>query len=269
MKKISKLPLKINFLLKLNRFSNRIVFIIKKIIWLISFKLKFRKSPLFIKTSYEHRKLASLNINPKLVIDAGFNNGQFSSLVLEIWKNTCVFGFDPSPINSTDYAKILKKNYFKRFNFKNIGLSNSCTNLSLNLSKGLDSSSYLEPTRINKEYFSSTRIMNSVKTKVETLANQIYLMDIPSPWFLKIDIQGYEMNLLLGIDKNQLERIKWIYIEMTDYEMYKGQMKRNDIKSWLLKNNFVLFEQINVDKSYDGKIIYSDELYINKNLHKC
>ena len=40
-------------------------------------------------------------------IDAGFNNGQFSSLVLEIWKNSKVVAFDPSPINSTDYAKTL------------------------------------------------------------------------------------------------------------------------------------------------------------------
>ena len=89
-------------------------------------------------------------------------------------------------------------------------------------------------------------------------------MHIAFPWFLKIDIQGFEINLLNGIDKNQLKKIKWIYIEMTDYEMYKGQMKRKYIKQWLLENNFVLSQQINVDKSAYGKIIYSDELYENK-----
>ena len=265
MKKIFKLLLKIMISFKVDRYLKRIAFLIRKTYWLIKFKLKYRKSPLFIKTSYEHRKLARLNINPKLVIDAGFNNGQFSSLVLEIWKNTKVVAFDPSPINSKYYASTLKKIYLKRFDFKNIGLSNTCENLNFNLSKSLDSSSYLQPTKLNNEYFSSTKIVNSVKTKVETLANQYYLMDIPFPWFLKIDIQGYEMNLLNGIDKNQLKKIKWIYIEMTDYEMYRGQMKRTDINQWLLKNNFVLSQQINLDKSLDGKIIYSDELYVNQN----
>lgn len=264
MKKIFKFLLKIMIALKINRYLKRIYFLIKKTNWLIKFKLKYRKSPLFIKTSFEHRKLASLNINPELVIDAGFNNGQFSSLVLEIWKNSKVVAFDPSPINSKYYASVLKKIYLERFDFKNIGLSNNCENLNFNLSKSLDSSSYLQPTKLNNEYFSSTKIVNSVKTKVETLANQYYLMDIPFPWFLKIDIQGYEMNLLNGIDKNQLKKIKWIYIEMTDYEMYRGQMKRKYIKQWLLENNFVLSQQINVDKSAYGKIIYSDELYENK-----
>ena len=162
MKKIIKLLSRIILLLKVKRYVKRIYFLFRKTIWLISFKLKFSKSPLFIKTSYEHRHLASLNIRPKLVIDAGFNNGQFSSLALEIWKDSYVIAFDPSPINSKNYAYSLKKVYLKRFNFKNIGLSNSCRNLTLNLSKSLDSSSYLEPTKINKEYFSSTKIIKSV-----------------------------------------------------------------------------------------------------------
>ena len=72
---------------------------------------------MFIKTSYEHRKLADLNIEPTLVIDAGFNTGKFSTLALEIWKESNVIAFDPYPEIPSKYANKIRSFYGKRFKF--------------------------------------------------------------------------------------------------------------------------------------------------------
>ena len=55
--------------------------------WLIFFKINNRKSPKSIITSFEHRKLKKYIVSPSLILDIGFNKGQFSSLALEYWPN--------------------------------------------------------------------------------------------------------------------------------------------------------------------------------------
>ena len=51
-----------------------------KLFWLICFKIKYKKSPKSIITSFEHRKLKKYIFTPNLILDIGFNKGQFSSL---------------------------------------------------------------------------------------------------------------------------------------------------------------------------------------------
>ena len=85
--------------------------IIKKFLWLIKFKFKFPKSPKFIITAYEHRELIDHVKNPNLIIDIGFNRGQFSSLALELWPNTPLLAFDPHPTASKNAAQHLKEKF--------------------------------------------------------------------------------------------------------------------------------------------------------------
>ena len=130
-----------------------------KFLWLIFFKIKYKKSPKSIITSFEHRKLKKYIFEPNLILDIGFNKGQFSSLALEYWPKVFLIAFDPHPYACRDASMKLKKSYLNYFEFRNKGISSKESNLQkLNLAKKSDNTSLLEPTDLNKSLFKKTRI---------------------------------------------------------------------------------------------------------------
>ena len=56
--------------------------------------------------------------------------------------------------------------------------------------------------------------------------------------FLKIDTEGYEMNVLLGLD-NQFNKVSLIMFEHHYHNMIIKNYKFKDINELLKKNNFV------------------------------
>ena len=84
---------------------------------------------------------------------------------------------------------------------------------------------------------------------------------------IKIDVQGYELQVLEGISKQIYKKIKWIYIELTDVNLYQGQSSREVIEKFLEENGFFLYKRFNIyPNKNDNNILYCDGLYKNKNI---
>jgi len=215
--------------------------LIIKFFWLISFKIKYKKSPKSIITSFEHRKLKKYIFSPKLILDIGFNKGQFSSLALEYWPDVNLIAFDPHPYACSHASIKLKKSYLNFFEFRNRGISSKKSKFQkLNLAKKSDNTSLLEPTNLNKSLFKKTRIYKREKCKFSKISDEINPKHYKKNWFLKIDVQGSELDVLKSISKEQFKKIKWIYIEVTDLLLYKKQASREELKFFLESYGFKL-----------------------------
>ena len=235
--------------------------IVKKILWLIKFKFRFPNSPKFIITSYEHRKLIYHVKNPNLIIDIGFNRGQFSSLALEFWPNTPLIAFDPHPTASKNAVINLKNKYPDFFVFKNKGISSKdFKTKEFFLAKKSDNSSFLEPTNLNNNLFAKTKISKKQICEIAKLKNEISIEDYKKDWLLKIDVQGSELDVLKSISKNQYKKIKWIYIEVTDFLLYKNQSSSFEIREFLVSMGFKLIHSFN-ENFMKGKLLYADFLF--------
>ena len=231
-----------------------------KFLWLIIFKFKYHKSPKTIITSYEHRGLKKYVKNPNLIIDIGFNKGQFSSLALEYWPKVPLIAFDPHPF-ACKKASTKLKNSYKNFEFRNKGISRTHKNyLKLNLADKSDNSSFLYPTNLNNKLFKETKIKGEYLTKVNTIENEINPKKFKSNWLIKIDVQGSEMDVLESFSEEQYNKIKWIYMEVTDLLLYKKQASSKKLKEFLESKDFKLIESFN-SNYLDGKLIYADFLF--------
>ena len=73
---------------------------------------------------------------------------------------------------------------------------------------------------------------------------------------LKIDVEGFEYNVLLG-SKKLIHKIKFIIIEKQFYNLHKGY-NFNLSHKFLLKNNFVLHKKFKFPL-----MNFEDRLYIN------
>lgn len=238
------------FLLKLNK-----IFLI-----LFSFNIKIYFSLIryFISPSFEHRKLISKFKNINTFIDVGANVGQFSLLINSLFSKKNVLAFEPIRSEYLIYKKIFKKN--KNVKCFNIGLGNKTETKKLYLTKHKDSSSFYKPSLIQNNLFRNIDIVSTETIKVKKLSS--FLKKLKKPIFIKIDVQGYELEVLKGTDLNQ---IQYIYLEGSYLKLYENQPLIKDIVKYLSNRNFKLIGEYNLVKK-NNKKIQADFLFKNNKI---
>jgi len=76
---------------------------------------------------------------------------------------------------------------------------------------------------------------------------------------LKVDVQGYELEVLKGATAT-LEKCSYVYLECSEIELYDGQALRKDVDSYLATHSFELLHTYN--KSFhDGQLIQAEYLF--------
>jgi FkbM family methyltransferase len=124
------------------------------------------------------------------------------------------------------------------------------------------SSSLLELTDLHKNAFPVTKKVKEEKIYVKVLDKIVNELELKKKVFLKIDVQGYELNVLRGAE-NTIKDVDIILIETSFYELYTNQPLFNDIYSFLSNkgfNYFGSFEQLYDER--DGKILQADSIFI-------
>jgi FkbM family methyltransferase len=187
-------------------------------------------------------------------IDVGANKGQFSLLVNSLFPKKNILAFEPIKSEYLIYKKIFNNNRNIRcFNF---GLGNKIETQKLYLTKSFDSSSFLKPSKIQNNLFRNTNIVSTETVKIKKLSR--FLNKLKKPIFLKIDVQGYELEVLKGADLNH---IQYIYLEGSYVKLYENQPLIKDIVKYLSNKNFKLISKYNLIKK-NNKKIQADFLFI-------
>jgi len=114
------------------------------------------------------------------------------------------------------------------------------TLMEFNISDNPHSSSLL-PLGRHKEYYPHIGYAKTVRVHVLPLD---ILFDGSDDYdYLYMDVQGYEGQVLLGATK-LLPKIRWIYAEYNEEEMYSGCWLMPQLTSWLADRQFVLKEKL-------------------------
>jgi len=141
-----------------------------------------------------------------------------------------------------------------------IGRSDSIATMNVNESTAtsslFNSSSYL------KENFSVASTLNTIEVPVKKLDSLDLLLE--GPVLLKIDVQGYEQEVLLGA-VNTLKNIDTILVELSFAELYEKQPLFEDIYALLKSNGFVYagnYDQIN--SPINGLVLQADGIFFKQ-----
>ena len=105
----------------------------------------------FVVPSYEHKKLLTEINKLKTIVDVGANKGQFSLLLFRKFPKSKYFLFEPLVNEFLILKKIFVRN--KNFVIRNVAIGNKNSKMRLHILKNRDSSSILQPTKINKKIF--------------------------------------------------------------------------------------------------------------------
>ena len=185
-----------------------------------------------------------------LIFDVGAHKGDSINLFLKNMKVKNIVSFEASPLNFK-YLENNKKNLEKKFPntkiiIENLALSSDGRVVTFNQFNESSSSTI---NNINQEsrYFkrkfnllnlrNKKKIYESFKLKTETLDNYMYQNNFNRISFLKIDTEGYEYEILIGL-KKRIKSIDTIMFEHHYDNMIIKEYTFSDINYLLKKNNF-------------------------------
>lgn len=226
---------------------------------------KSLKEPLFrralrfgVSPSHEHRGMLSSLGDIKTVVDVGANVGQFALICSSCFPNAKVHSFEPLSRARTVFAKVLDGS--DRVFLHPVALGEHRAELEMHVTAKADSSSLLTPS-LQASIFPGTHEVGTEVTLVMPLEDRLSREDISSPALLKIDVQGYELQVLRGC-KTLLDCFDYVFVELSFVELYAGQALAPEVIGWLAENGFSLSGCYVSSGSYlDGKMIQGDFLF--------
>ena len=167
------------------------------------------------------RKYISSNDDSEkiLVFDVGANLGEYTKHIMQEAKNVKVYCFEPNPKTFEKLTSNLKGPDIKLFNY---ALSDSESTLQLYDYEANGSSSHAS---LNADVFKTVHEADTTSYDVEVLTVDAIIAneDLAKIDFLKIDVEGYELNVLQGAKKAIAERkINIIQFEFTQLNTTAG-----------------------------------------------
>lgn len=208
----------------------------------------------------EHRAvLQALQVDG--VIDVGANRGQFTLACRLAIPNVPIVAFEPIPDEAQTYRRVHGNN--PRVKLIESALGEAKGTAMLHLSISADSSSLLPIGKKQTELFENTGEIGTIKVQIQRLD------DLSEHWagrtrqLLKIDVQGYELNVLRGAVET-LKSCTYVYVECSEIPLYDGQALRGEVEVFLFEHGFGVKGRYNEQFS-NGDLIQADYLFSRTN----
>lgn len=187
--------------------------------------------------------LDKYNIRPTGVCHIGANSGQEAN---DYYTNgvdkTIWFEADPSLIPGL--INNLQP-YENRLVFNTCLTDKDDDEVTLNIANNGGQSSSIFELGIHKHVHPEVHYVNQIQVKTQRLDTMFkkYDIDIADYPFVNIDVQGAEGLVLQGMGK-LLNKIKYLYLEVNDAELYEGIWLYPQIRDYLSDHGFYLKERI-------------------------
>lgn len=172
-------------------------------------------------------------LHPRTLIDLGANKGQFSLAARRLFPEISIHAFEPIAAERAKLKSVLKS---ARLKIYPVAVGRQAGTQKFFVTSRLDSSSLLKPADSQNEAF-GVSLVSVHCVEVVRLADVINLAELPRPVLLKIDIQGGELDALVGAGSD-LSYIDYVYCEVSFLPLYEDQPQASDIICYLCERGF-------------------------------
>ena len=229
--------------------------------------------------SYQKKWIKFLKKNKyndfKILIDIGAHKGESIKLFSKNFIIKKIISFEASPINFEFLKKKIDENKQEYNNteivLENIALGAENKIIEFNQFNESSSSTIKDINKESKYYKRKFRLINflnnkktfqKIKIKVLKLKDYIEKNNIKKIDFIKIDTEGYEFEILLGLE-NKIKLVDIIMFEHHYDNMIKKSYTFENINKLLIKNNFNKIYKSRMPFRKTFEYIYKREESIN------
>lgn len=192
------------------------------------------------------------------IIDVGANVGQFAVAAKRLFPSSKIYSFEPIP----EAAKTLKNNTQKFSDIEIFCTALGSTNgsSSFNLNEYSHSSSILDLNEENKDIFPGVDKIIKIQVQINRLDDFINKLEIKRPSLLKLDVQGFEKEVLKGSSET-LNSIDYILTETSIIPFYKNEILFDEMNDFIKSLGFKFVAPLAFLRTDDFKIAQMDVLY--------
>ena len=153
------------------------------------------------------------------LLDAGANEGAFALAWAAVAPSTVSFCFEPVP----ETFRTLQQRCRSRPTITAVplGLGSSVAKIRMNTGEFHEANSLLPMTEAHLKHWPASAATKSIEIELTTLDEFVAKHQISGRFFLKADVQGYEIELLKGASRT-LPNIPLIQVEISLVPLYQG-----------------------------------------------
>lgn len=189
------------------------------------------------------------------ILDAGANKGQFALATRHCHPQAQIWAFEPLAEEAACFGAVFADD--TRVILEPFALGSASGEAEIHVSARADSSSLLPIGELQDSFFPGTREAGTRTIEVRRLDEVVSADDLVGSSLLKIDVQGFELELLRGAE-SLLSHIDAIYVECSFVELYTGQALAADVIAFLSERGFRLEGIYNPSYDADGRAIQAD-----------
>ena len=237
--------------------------------------------------NFNHEKLLKLLVNHEspVIFDVGANEGVTISEFKAWWPQSTIHCFEPQEEcwanldrAASCYPESIFVNKIGVGAEKSSGLNFYSHKIEANNVSGKsgfhrinieskDSIRLSELRNADEELVSYKESLNHSRTiPLITLADYIAEKNIEKINLLKIDTQGYEPEVLCGLE-NSLKQVDVVISELMFYDFYERSLSFSDIEQYLLPAGFQLYDISHISKNpMNGRTDWVDVIYVNNSV---
>ena len=211
-----------------------------------------------VAAAVEHRHVLG-SFKCKHVVDVGANHGQFALIARKCFPDAKIDSFEPLAEPADRFQALFENDQMTHLHRIAIGQNEG--DAIIHISARDDSSSLLPITSIQSELFSGTGECGTRMISVAPLSSVFSDNDIMESALLKVDVQGFELEVLRGCG-GLLAQFQYVYVECSFVELYKGQAFADEVIAFLHQRNFVLDGIYNLCHDKNGRAVQADFFFV-------
>jgi len=208
----------------------------------------------------EHR-FVLWNLDCDYIVDVGANRGQFALISRKVFPRAKIHSFEPLEEPAQIFKRVFRNDPNVILYPYAIGREKATA--TIHVTKEDDSSSLLPVAEAQSNMFPGATEKETRQVIVLPLSQALGDTSIPPASLLKMDVQGFELEVLKGCE-DILNKFSHLYIECSFIELYEGQALAHQIIAWLEQRNFILRGVHNMYYEKNGMAVQGDFLFTQK-----
>ena len=199
------------------------------------------------------------NIVPKTILDVGANVGQFAVACTKIFPGVVVHSFEPLP----HCVEELKGNVARLPGVRvyAVALGEREGEATMHVNSHSHSSSILGLGERHRKAFPDAREVQTIKVPVSTLDRELKSVPLEDPILLKLDVQGYEVQVLEGAAET-LKKVDYVLLEASFRPLYEGEKTFLDIARMMEARGFEFLRPVAwLSDPHNGEVLQMDALF--------
>jgi len=207
--------------------------------------------------SLEHAKVLRKLPAIGTIIDIGSNRGQFILEAIKWHPNCQIFAFEPLSPERAVLERVLAG--LPSLTLYPFALGDQDATTQMYVSSAADSSSILEQTPLQAQSFPGTQNVRREDITIRRLDHLLDPATLKAPVLCKIDVQGYELNVLRGFG-SLLNAVDYLIVEVTNASFYAGAPNSAEVVAFLASNGFGILGMYNMYVR-EGMCLQADILF--------